>query len=316
MSDDKPEVPEAIANLAEIGRRASEALKPFADIHRHLASVAVPLAKQFEGLRLSPPPWLPQLENTARQFIEAQKQISRTFQSVVEGLAPTLHNIGELIKNVAILERQGRLLKDAGFLPHSTMPVNLIEECADDPILLSNSIEKHYRDNWPQIQAAFIAGVNAYSIDDEAKAVFREALTAHEIGHFRSVVRLLFPEIERVATTDGTLKRFVNKKGLKPIQLLQELAGKLSVSDVQPRGYFGLALFQRLTDHLYVSVWTDEKRTHMEADTVPNRHAAVHGLVVYRSFKNSLNTLFMTDYVFQIIDVIKKSASEVQTDSN
>ena len=44
----------------------------------------------------------------------------------------------------------------------------------------------------------------------------------------------------------------------------------------------------------------------MEADAVPNRHAAVHGLVVYRSFKNSLNTLFMTDYVFQIVNAVKK----------
>jgi hypothetical protein len=131
-------------------------------------------------------------------------------------------------------------------------------------------------------------------------------LAGHRIGHFRSVVRLLFPEIERIA---GTLTDFAKAK--KPDKVLQELAGELSLSDIEPHGYSGFALFQRLVDHLYVPVYTAEERQRMEADHVPNRHAALHGVVIYRSFKNSLNTLIMTDYVFQVADVVRRSASQV-----
>ncbi|MCY4138623.1 MAG: hypothetical protein OXF56_10200 [Rhodobacteraceae bacterium] len=42
---------------------------------------------------------------------------------------------------------------------------------------------------------------------------------------------------------------------------------------------------------------------------MPNRHAAVHGLVVYSSMQNSLNAIFMADYIFQPIGVLKRMAS-------
>ena len=313
MNEAPLKLPDAIAGIVEMNQRMGEVFRPFADIHRHLANAMLPIAKNLEGLALSSPPWLQQLEGMTRQYIEVQNQISRTLQIIAARLAPALHSIDEFIKNIAILEWQSRLLKDAGFLPHVTMPMNLIEQCADDPNELSNSIEKYYRDNWPEIHHKLMERVDAHLIDDEAKAVFREALTAHQLGHFRSVIRLLFPEIERVARTElneGTLKNVLGAKGLKPERVLQQLAGELSIADVAPQGYFGLALFQRLTDHLYVSVWTDDDYKRMKADTVPNRHAALHGRIIYRSFKNSLNTLFMTDYIFQIVDVIKNSTAE------
>jgi len=52
----------------------------------------------------------------------------------------------------------------------------------------------------------------------------------------------------------------------------------------------------------------------MEADPVPNRHAALHGIIVYRSFKNSLNAIFMTDYIFQVVDAVKKNLQDQQNE--
>jgi hypothetical protein len=46
---------------------------------------------------------------------------------------------------------------------------------------------------------------------------------------------------------------------------------------------------------------------------VPNRHAAIHGLIVYNSFWHSLNAIFIADYAFQIIAAVKgqgKGSSE------
>jgi hypothetical protein len=85
---------------------------------------------------------------------------------------------------------------------------------------------------------------------------------------------------------------------------LQELAGALPLSEITSGGYGGFILFQRLCEHLYINA--DPGR--MEGDPVPNRNAALHGLVVYRSFKNSLNALIMTDFVFQVVDAVKRSA--------
>jgi hypothetical protein len=87
------------------------------------------------------------------------------------------------------------------------------------------------------------------------------------------------------------------------------------MSEIEPRGYFGLALFTRLTEHLYVHIGDSKtKLARMALDPVPNRHAAIHGLVVYSSFKNSLNTLFMTDYIFQVIDALKRNAAKAESD--
>jgi hypothetical protein len=41
----------------------------------------------------------------------------------------------------------------------------------------------------------------------------------------------------------------------------------------------------RLREHLYIPV-KKKNRKQIEADAVPNRHAAIHGLVVYRTAKN------------------------------
>jgi hypothetical protein len=303
--------PEAIAGIVELNRLMAEATRPFTDLHRHMSDVIGPLARQLDGFRL-PPTLLPQIEDSARQFIEQQQKLAQSLRATVEAFRPNFQaldqGISDFIRNVAAIERKSRLLSEAGFLPHVTMPDGLVDECVDDVAHLSASLEKHYCDNWPEIEDALAVRVASYLIDDEAKETFREALALHRLGHYRAVVRLLFPEIERLARSDGTLSEFARVNGWtkKPYMVLQELAGELPLSAIESGGYGCFVLFQRLCDHLYINA--DPER--MESDAVPNRNAALHGLVVYRSFKNSLNTLIMTDFVFQVVDVVKRSASE------
>ena len=47
----------------------------------------------------------------------------------------------------------------------------------------------------------------------------------------------------------------------------------------------GESRLNRLREHLYIPV-KKKNRKQIEADAVPNRHAAIHGLVVYRTAKN------------------------------
>jgi hypothetical protein len=131
---------------------------------------------------------------------------------------------------------------------------------------------------------------------------------AHEHGLHRSVCRHLFPEIERVVRTElyeNALENIISTRGSpnRP-RFLREI-GEVLVLGELPFGYFGFKLFTRLNEHLYLSIWDEAQRERIKADPVPNRHAAVHGLVIYKSFKNSLNTIIMTDYVFRIIHVLK-----------
>ena len=75
----------------------------------------------------------------------------------------------------------------------------------------------------------------------------RWTLDAHEAGLYRSVCRVLMPEIERVSRKelhgDGMQQRITNQK------LLQELTAELPLSSVEPAGFYNLNLFRRLSNH-------------------------------------------------------------------
>ena len=57
-----------------------------------------------------------------------------------------------------------------------------------------------------------------------------------------------------------------------------------------------------------------DTRRRFAEEPVPNRHAAVHGLAVYSSMQSSLNAIFMADFIFQAIGVLKRMASGQTSD--
>jgi hypothetical protein len=229
---------------------------------------------------------------------------------LAEALRPVVEGFGGAVKAIQEFARKMKLLKDAGFLPHVTMPMHLIAECGDDPAKLSGSIENYYRENWPAIEAAMGSKLAAYHVDVEAKTVFREALQLHGLGFYQAVVRLLFPEIERVVRNDKLLSSYAAAKNISPVAALQQAAGELGLSEIEPGGFLSLEFFTRLTDHLYVRVEDSATVSRMKGDPIPNRHAAIHGRVIYRTFQNSLNTVFMADYIFQVVSAIRDRTSD------
>ena len=114
------------------------------------------------------------------------------------------------------------------------------------------------------------------------------------------------PEIERVSRVElhGDRRECITSQ-----PLLRKLAGQLPISAVGPGGFLALNLFRRLSEHLYEHVDDEDSRLRFAQDPVPNRHAAVHGLVVYSSMQNSLNAVFMADFIFQGISLLKGLAS-------
>lgn len=186
-----------------------------------------------------------------------------------------------------------------GWLPYHTVPFQIVDECGDDLDLLDSRFSEYYRTRWSEIRDDMESRLEDYHIDDEAMETFREALVAHEAGLYRCVCRVLFPEIER---TIGA--------GFRSKRLIEKLTGTGDLADYAFRELFGYVLFGRLVKHVYES----GTRESLERDPVPNRHAAMHGLVSYSTHKHSMNMLILTDYIFQILHQVSGSRAPVATE--
>lgn len=183
-----------------------------------------------------------EVQNFARQFVEV-------FEEVKRALEPAAKTFVLILEGLSELQRQSKLIDKAGFVPHPTMPQKLIRQSSGDPKRLSELLVRYYEENWPEVRDAMMERVNGYQIDKEAKDAFREALIAHENRLYRSVVRHLFPEIERVARNElykGALGRIRTQRGF------EQLVNKLAFADLDPSGFFGLTQLNRLREHLYI----------------------------------------------------------------
>jgi hypothetical protein len=148
------------------------------------------------------------------------------------------------------------------------------------------------------------ARLKASRVDDEAQATFIEALEAHGLGLYRVAPRLLFPEIERLARNEFRAGRV----GRMPI--LGDMRGKverqeIGLSELAPREVNLFAQFERMAHHLSETILTPKKLAALTNDPLPNRHAALHGLISYRTMKSSLSALIMTEFMYRIIPLVK-----------
>lgn len=238
------------------------------------------------------------LLETLRPNESVSRQVTAVFQALDEQLSPFRETLSWVVKETAKCER----LEEAGWLPHWSSPFEALEATALDAEAVHALVADHYRSEWPSLAAEFDRRGQGYSIDDEAKAAFREGLVAHGTGLFRCAPRLLFPELERVARSalhGGALDRVASQARLR------EAIGSLTPADLSDSGVYGLRLYGKLTEHLYENVKDDAALARVQADPVPNRHAAVHGLVAYNSAKSSMNAIIMADYLFQAISTLK-----------
>ena len=217
--------------------------------------------------------------------LEALARLIEPWMRVLKEIADAITPYAE-----AVLEwgRGVGAFHETGWLPYHSMPFHEIEECGDNRRLLDRRFDEYFRANWREICTDLEQRLEGYHVDDEAKATFREALTAHEEGLYRCVCRVLFPEIERAIALGRVRKKE-----------LGQILGDRSLGEVVAGERFAYVLFSRLVSHTYEQVRTSRAR--FEQDPLPNRHAAMHGLVSYRTHKNSMNMLLMTDYIFRLL---------------
>ena len=270
--------------------------------------------------------------------------LSETVQMVADGLAglacqvePVLSELArhlepDLLAAAREMERYdaAKGLLERGWVPSHTTPFDLVAECGDDGAKLQTSLLAYYTDNWGEIRARLETRLCSQSVDDEAKATFREALDAHEAGLYRCVSRVLFPEFERAfraALFDGGAGFIRYNKFVK------KLTGEdsnLYLEDFLITGMQDGVLFKYLTENArepggsnddshsaapkYVpglAVGVDETNVERARQSpVPTRHAVAHGLVAYSSQQSSLNALFIADYVFSVVSRALRSTPD------
>lgn len=220
--------------------------------------------------------------------------------------------LSKLLAELAIKERQYERVYEAGWLPHHTTPLQLIAEDHDEG-RIRELLRAHYAADWEQVRSTFEVELNAYDLDCEAKGCFREALDAHEGRRYRTPPKLLFPEIERVVREE--LYGGDVASALTSQQELRAAAGTLAPFELGKNSVGGLRLFKKFEQHLYAHVKTPDEIADARADPVPNRHAALHGVVVYSSMQSSLNALIMTDFIFAVVHALKSRGADWRTAS-
>lgn len=294
----------------EIGRGLREATQPFADLQKQIAGIQAQFRKMQERDRTV----FRAIQDQVRKMQEQDRAVLRAIQDQARfANAVARLNLGSVkaaAEQLAGQVRRAEAFDRAGWLPHPSTPLAQLEECVDDSQAIHGLLSEYYDAQWPEVRRDIETRLTAWRIDEEAKATFCEALDAHEAGFYRSVCRLLFPEIERVARRelhDDRMSRITSQKTLR------SLAGRLPISAMEPGGFLGLNLFDRLSNHVYEDASDEEARQRLVGNPIPNRHAALHGLVVYSTRQNSLNVIFIADYVFELISVLKELQHSART---
>lgn len=239
-------------------------------------------------------------QNAVTQFIRTVPDWNKRLELAFEAIHETTSGFARLFRGH---QRASRIFAVVGWLPHETWPAGLIGS-EDDPPLeeIRDKLALHYSNEWPAVERQFASSFARLNVEDETRTVLAEALTSHRNGNYRSVVRLLFPEIEneiRVAFYENSLQQPI--AGQK--DFLDALS-KVAFGHVLQRS-FDLTLYNKLNSHMYKKV-DDSNRQTIAADPVPNRHAALHGIVSYSSAQNSINTLIMADYILRLVTSLKR----------
>lgn len=203
----------------------------------------------------------------------------------------------------AEFEKAAEKLEAAGWLPHPTLPQDLLVTVNDmDETEVSLHVEAYYRDHWDEVEEQFRQNFQKSDLDDEAFSAVNEALMAHRHGLYRACCRTIFPEIERVARI-----RFYDGKGTTITSLREVRASilELPLSDITGHGHWARRVFQFIENQCYANFKVDDELDSLSL--LPNRHAIAHGIIPYSSARDSLNSLVSADFMFRALNAIARN---------
>lgn len=255
------------------------------------------------------------------ELVRVLTTINNTIQQFVDTISPYLEPVARGVVAISEWHKITEVLNATGWLPHYTTPLSLVADCSGDASAVRRRLNDYYAQNWSTVRMTIESRVAEYNVDDEAKATFHEALDAHGYGLYRSVCRVIFPEIDRLLRTELFGSRTGNVSYKK---IVETLVNDRTLDDFLPGGWFDFDYFGHLTtaisehsdDALDERIFGLFRRVdegdlqRVGTDPVPNRHAAMHGFVSYSSPQNSLNAIFVADYMFRLIGSFRDAPTE------
>ena len=200
-----------------------------------------------------------------------------------------------------LVNPKARVAEELGWVVHRTLPTTVLEDASEDN--LDEAIMTHYKERWAEVRREIELATSGYLIDEDSKETMSQMLSAHESGLYRLVPVAMMVEIERAVRVHlyGQLVgRHLDIKG----KIVDEIS-ELPISAFQDITS-GTIQHETLENHLYEHIDDDSDRSQFAENPIPNRHAAIHGLVPYSTEKSSLNSIFLADFVLQMITEIKK----------
>lgn len=250
--------------------------------------------QQVSNFQLSP-----EVRNALIAANELHKTVAprvRRFHEVLEPYArAAVPYLRAAALAAAFYDRVRKIYETTGLLYHYTFPNELIvgENAVKDH--MENAVLEHYRGNWRSVSSEIETNIDQYTIPKASREALKEGLHAHGIGLYQAVPRIVFPEIERVLVNSGY--NFSSPEFVKDVKTL----GSTLTLEEFPDAILGMPTWEKFVDHVYKTVKTPAQVAYHQGHPVPNRHAAIHGRVTYDTQVQSLNSIFLVDFMMRLL---------------
>lgn len=225
--------------------------------------------------------------------------LAAPFQDIAESIQRSLGSpeMQEWIKHWNHKSRVKDALDRAGWLPHPTIPDEIVLEALEDEgeEAVSEAVERYLQENWHTVAAEFRDRFKRSGADDETLASMDEALHCRANGFHRTTCRAVFPEIERVARL-----RMPPPDPTKMASLVEARGAiaKLPANALGLPGILWISVFEHVQEACYAKIGKDASE---EDFPLPNRHAVAHGLLPYSSPRDSMNSLVIADFMLTCV---------------
>ena len=233
------------------------------------------------GTKTNPQPLFPFLQQLVQSIAEGAEALTSVLREIVqdEQFQQALRSIAVGVEKMVFWEWVERACADSGFLPYRTVPFDeLCRESEGNYELFSSQVSNYYESRQEDILQDIESRLETLDdVDVDRKESLQEAIMAHRYGLFRLPARALLPDIERIILEDwmgrdrGQVEKLSDRK-------ISEVVENKRLEDVAPGSIYDFRLFGCLVDVLYKN---GSKLKEFEGESLPNRHAALHGWLPY-----------------------------------
>jgi hypothetical protein len=286
--------------------QANETFRPLAmSLPRRTATLPTYADLNCDGIAIGAalPPKL--LEAIGLQGELAEKQ--RPLREAVAASRVSINLADECARSVEPILKyaqprwQMQVLNQAHWIAHPALPIGDLVGLERDPQIVGNKVVEYVGEHAEDIYAILAASFSQYSCGSDTKEFAFELLDDHRRRHFRSIVRAVFPEIERCCRE--ALGLGARKGSKQVIDDFKKKFGKLGPSDISSlHGYY---VYSMMVGCFYQSI--DPEKDLEPFSNMINRHASQHGLIRYESMRDTLNAIFLFDFILKVCDALKKS---------